>query len=330
MLQGWAPLIARALLALLVCMIHSAQADLHATAAQNLSGPIPAGSRDRDAVSMETTEPDVQSFLDKLLPRSTLSATPSAGATACHPGTFASEYGSAYIKCNATWSQRHPDELQGSGSASGSSGWDPYETSSIDELQGSGSASASDTVQAHQEWDQYETKCADADDAELELERYEDGDDSVEDCKAACQSQAACSAIEWYESGWAGSKCKLVLDSRPATQGKSGARWKCFIKSTAGARRRALLETSSPQPQGEFSASACACGEVVTESQRLPTDSQGDVHINGRLNLASTTPMAFRSCEWWIGGQAFRYGARPPAGCLSQPLSHPLHLPLHL
>ena len=99
----------------------------HLAAAQNLSGPIPGGSA-RDAVSMDTTEPDVQSFLDKLLPRSTRSATPSAGATACHPGTFAFEDGSAYIKCNATWSQRRPDELQGSGSASGSSGWDPYET----------------------------------------------------------------------------------------------------------------------------------------------------------------------------------------------------------
>ena len=61
------------------------------------------------------------------------------------------------------------------------------------------------------------------------------GDASRVACMLQCDAKPECTAIEWYDSGWDGSKCKLMLDKIPAATHKSGNRWKdteCFIKKT--------------------------------------------------------------------------------------------------
>ena len=77
------------------------------------------------------------------------------------------------------------------------------------------------------------------------------GDASVAQCKMECTNEAKCSAIEWYDSAWSGTKCKLMLGDTPAAKGSSTGRWQdatCYIKPAddepekpAGAK---ILQTS--------------------------------------------------------------------------------------
>ena len=79
--------------------------------------------------------------------------------------------------------------------------------------------------------------CVSSENEDLEQTDHPTGDASVVDCKAECTLHSKCSAIEWYESGGHGSKCKMMLTDTPATGGKSGDRFKdstCYIKPVPG------------------------------------------------------------------------------------------------
>mmetsp|Transcript_17940 Transcript_17940/g.44802 ORF Transcript_17940/g.44802 Transcript_17940/m.44802 type:complete len:274 (+) Transcript_17940:105-926(+) len=82
-------------------------------------------------------------------------------------------------------------------------------------------------------WTKYDNFCVDADGNDQPQTNHVSGDESVESCKSACLSDPACSAIEWYDSGWGNSKCKLMLGLPKSTQGKSGTRHEdatCYVK----------------------------------------------------------------------------------------------------
>lgn len=79
--------------------------------------------------------------------------------------------------------------------------------------------------------------CVSATRVDLQQTNHPDGDTSREACGSDCDKHAPqCSAIEWYNGGWEGSKCKLLLDTRKATQAKEGERWKdaeCWVRKEA-------------------------------------------------------------------------------------------------
>ena len=63
------------------------------------------------------------------------------------------------------------------------------------------------------------------------------GNTNVDACQEECKAISKCSAIEWYSSNWAGSKCKLIISDVPATKGFTGDRWQdaiCYIKPGNG------------------------------------------------------------------------------------------------
>ena len=77
------------------------------------------------------------------------------------------------------------------------------------------------------------------DDAQKDLlqTKWSNGQGNREACMQECDAQGEkCSAMEWYDSGWNGSKCHLVLDKDgqgSATTFKQGNRWQdaeCYIK----------------------------------------------------------------------------------------------------
>ena len=83
------------------------------------------------------------------------------------------------------------------------------------------------------DWKHFLNKCASSAGENLLGTNHKKGDAGILKCKDECKKKQTCSAIEWYHSGWDGSKCKLILGAIPATQGKTGPRWqdaRCFIK----------------------------------------------------------------------------------------------------
>jgi len=86
-------------------------------------------------------------------------------------------------------------------------------------------------------WEVYDNFCVSSSNQDLSQTNWGSGDASIEVCKSICQSFSDCSAIEWYNSGWDGSKCKLMLGSNPATHGSSGGRWQdaeCHVNPRHG------------------------------------------------------------------------------------------------
>ena len=83
------------------------------------------------------------------------------------------------------------------------------------------------------EWNEYPNFCVTALYEDLPPTIFPDGDENVIACQSECSQRLKCSAIEWYESGYEGSKCKLIVSEKPATQGMVKPRWHdavCYVK----------------------------------------------------------------------------------------------------
>ena len=79
--------------------------------------------------------------------------------------------------------------------------------------------------------------CVDYAQKDLLQTKWSNGQSNREACMQECNAQGEkCSAMEWYDSGWNGSKCHLILDKDgqgSATTFKQGNRWQdaeCYIK----------------------------------------------------------------------------------------------------
>ena len=62
---------------------------------------------------------------------------------------------------------------------------------------------------------------------------HPEGEKSINECRSECNLKPQCSAIEWFESGWDNSKCKLILTNTPASTGSTESRLEdasCHIK----------------------------------------------------------------------------------------------------
>jgi hypothetical protein len=83
---------------------------------------------------------------------------------------------------------------------------------------------------------QYENYCVDKDNNDIHQTRWVEGAESLQKCKNDCDTKAQCGGIEWYESGWNGSKCHLMLtgwDASKAVAGKIGSMWQdaqCYVR----------------------------------------------------------------------------------------------------
>lgn len=81
------------------------------------------------------------------------------------------------------------------------------------------------------QWDNYCVSSANRDLHQTNKPEYT----TKQACHNACRSDNSCSAYEWYNSGWGGSKCKLILTPIRATKGAKGGRWQdaeCHVKPT--------------------------------------------------------------------------------------------------
>ena len=75
--------------------------------------------------------------------------------------------------------------------------------------------------------------CVSDSNQDLKHTKHNSGNDNIQTCQSECLLNPKCSAVEWYQNGWSGTKCHLILDDIPATQGSSSSRWKdatCHIK----------------------------------------------------------------------------------------------------
>ena len=87
------------------------------------------------------------------------------------------------------------------------------------------------------DWKGYDNFCVSSTNQDLPETNNIEGDASIAKCKEDCSENSKCSAIEWYNSGWNGSKCKWMIGDTPATQGRHGGRWQdaqCFVKPEPG------------------------------------------------------------------------------------------------
>ena len=88
------------------------------------------------------------------------------------------------------------------------------------------------------DWEGYDNYCVSSTNQDLPETSTTEGDSSITKCKEICSRNFDCSAIEWYDPEWNGSKCKLLNGEIKATQGQvGGTRWKdaqCFVKPKLG------------------------------------------------------------------------------------------------
>ena len=87
------------------------------------------------------------------------------------------------------------------------------------------------------DYQEYPNFCVSSSNGDLPQTNHPAGDPSIKKCQMECNADLKCSAIEWYESGWASSKCKLMLGDTPATKGRLGGQWqdaKCYVKTAKG------------------------------------------------------------------------------------------------
>jgi len=88
-----------------------------------------------------------------------------------------------------------------------------------------------------QEWREFDNFCVSQFNEDLLGSPMPAGDANIEICKSICNkynSTNYCTAIEWYNNGWNGVKCFLILDDTPASQGFDGTRWRdatCHVKA---------------------------------------------------------------------------------------------------
>ena len=87
------------------------------------------------------------------------------------------------------------------------------------------------------EWKMYPNFCVSATNVDLPQTNRPSRDANINTCKSGCIHNSKCSAIEWYSSGWGGSKCKLMLSDVPASKGSPAGRWQdaeCYVKPDTG------------------------------------------------------------------------------------------------
>lgn len=83
---------------------------------------------------------------------------------------------------------------------------------------------------------EYSNYCVNKDNQDIHQTRWVDGAASKEKCQDECDSKAVCGGIEWYESGWNGSKCHLMLTGwgvNKAAAGYTGGMWQdaqCYVR----------------------------------------------------------------------------------------------------
>jgi hypothetical protein len=74
----------------------------------------------------------------------------------------------------------------------------------------------------------YTNYCVNKYNRDIHQTRWTAGAGSLAKCQMECDSKAQCGGVEWYNSGWNGSKCHLMLTGwggNKATKGYSGGRW---------------------------------------------------------------------------------------------------------
>merc|ERR1711981_1212800 len=89
---------------------------------------------------------------------------------------------------------------------------------------------------AKQVWKSFNNFCVDKNGKDLPQTAWKNGAASNNKCKQECMKKKECTAYEWYQSGWGGSKCHLMLGKTASSKGHTGARWqdaKCFVKPAA-------------------------------------------------------------------------------------------------
>ena len=86
-------------------------------------------------------------------------------------------------------------------------------------------------------WDRFPNFCVSASNKDLEHTKHNNGDGNINKCQSECVLNSKCTAAEWYENGWDGAQCYLILDNIPAKKGSSSNQWRdaaCYIKPKTG------------------------------------------------------------------------------------------------
>ena len=84
-------------------------------------------------------------------------------------------------------------------------------------------------------WKAFNNFCVDSTGKDLPQTPWKAGATNKATCQRECVRQSKCSAYEWYDSGWGGSKCHLMLGKTPSSKGYAGGRWQdalCYVKPT--------------------------------------------------------------------------------------------------
>jgi len=82
----------------------------------------------------------------------------------------------------------------------------------------------------------YNNYCVNKYNKDIHQTRWTPGAANLDKCQMECDSKAQCGGIEWYNSGWNGSKCHLMLTgwgSNKAVKGYSRGRWQdaeCYVR----------------------------------------------------------------------------------------------------
>merc|ERR1712151_613582 len=85
-------------------------------------------------------------------------------------------------------------------------------------------------------WKSFNNFCVDKNGKDLPQTAWKAGAASNNKCKQECMKKKECTAYEWYNKGFDGSKCHLMLGKTATSKGHTGARWKdakCFVKPAA-------------------------------------------------------------------------------------------------
>merc|ERR1719499_1195760 len=119
-------------------------------------------------------------------------------------------------------------------------------------------------------WEYFPNYCASSDNVDLPQSQWISGSNSRDACVSECMANDDCSAIEWYQSGWGGSNCYLMLGDIPSTQGFVGVRWRdaeCHVKPLIGAvLKECRWESNHDQNpnSANYMGWTCANDEILT------------------------------------------------------------------
>lgn len=98
------------------------------------------------------------------------------------------------------------------------------------------SGTMSSNITKNVRYDRYKNFCVNAQGKDLPQTKI-NGKDSLNSCLGACAKNPKCSAGEWYNKGWNGSKCYHILTGFAkdrAVKADTGKRWRdaqCFTRS---------------------------------------------------------------------------------------------------